>query len=225
MGLNKQKGNMYPFVTHTWNPIRGKCPHDCTYCYMKVYPQPELHFAEKEMETQLGQGNFIFVGSSTDMWCNEVEYRWIEVTLRRCRQFANRYLFQSKNPEKFIHFLRVLPSDTILGTTLESNVANQYSKAPSFLFRYAAMIELRDFGIPRMVSIEPIMDFDVEAMATAISLIKPEFVSIGADSKRHHLPEPPADKVKALIETLQEITTVKVKDNLKRLLPPSSGLK
>jgi DNA repair photolyase len=35
MPLNPSKGNMYPFVTHTWNPIRGKCPHDCSYCYMK----------------------------------------------------------------------------------------------------------------------------------------------------------------------------------------------
>ena len=30
--LNRQKGNMYPWITHTWNPIKGKCPHDCTYC-------------------------------------------------------------------------------------------------------------------------------------------------------------------------------------------------
>ena len=52
MGLNKQKGNMYAFVTHTWNPIRGKCPHDCSYCYMKVYPQSDLRFVEKEMETK-----------------------------------------------------------------------------------------------------------------------------------------------------------------------------
>lgn len=27
MGLNKAKGNMYEFITHTWNPIKGKCPH------------------------------------------------------------------------------------------------------------------------------------------------------------------------------------------------------
>ena len=26
---------MYEFVTHTWNPIKGKCYHDCSYCYMK----------------------------------------------------------------------------------------------------------------------------------------------------------------------------------------------
>ena len=45
--LNKQKGNMYGFVTHTWNVIKGKCPHDCEYCYMKIFPLGELHFDEK----------------------------------------------------------------------------------------------------------------------------------------------------------------------------------
>ena len=26
---------MYPWVTHTWNPLAGRCKHDCNYCYMK----------------------------------------------------------------------------------------------------------------------------------------------------------------------------------------------
>lgn len=33
--IKESKGNMYEFVTHTWNPIKGKCSHGCTYCYMK----------------------------------------------------------------------------------------------------------------------------------------------------------------------------------------------
>jgi len=51
-----------------------------------------------------------------------------------------------------------------------------------------------------------------------MSEIKPEFVSIGADSGNNNLPEPPADKVQVLIEELQGIATVKIKDNLNRLL-------
>ena len=62
--LNKQKGNMYGFVTHTWNAIKGKCPHDCEYCYMKVFPQGELRLDEKEFKTDLGRNNIVFVGSS-----------------------------------------------------------------------------------------------------------------------------------------------------------------
>jgi len=36
MGLNESKGNMYEFVTHTWNAIKGECKHDCTYSDYQV---------------------------------------------------------------------------------------------------------------------------------------------------------------------------------------------
>jgi molybdenum cofactor biosynthesis enzyme MoaA len=33
MGLNKSTGNMHEFITHTWNTIKGECPHGCSYCH------------------------------------------------------------------------------------------------------------------------------------------------------------------------------------------------
>ena len=67
MGLNLSNGNMYKFVGYTWNPIKGKCLHDCSYCYMKqINPNanpPRL--AEYELNTDLGCGRSIFIGSST----------------------------------------------------------------------------------------------------------------------------------------------------------------
>ncbi|MBE9572966.1 MAG: hypothetical protein IMF11_20265 [Proteobacteria bacterium] len=44
------------------------------------------------------------------------------------------------------------------------------------------------------------------------------FVSIGADSRGHKLPEPPADKILTLIEELKRFTEVKIKPNLNRLI-------
>ena len=35
--LKKSTGNMYEFITHTWNPIVGECYHKCSYCYVKKY--------------------------------------------------------------------------------------------------------------------------------------------------------------------------------------------
>ncbi|KKK52692.1 hypothetical protein LCGC14_3102340 [marine sediment metagenome] len=46
-----------------------------------------------------------------------------------------------------------------------------------------------------MISIEPITDFNLEFFIKIIKEIKPKFVSIGADSKGHNLPEPSWDKV------------------------------
>jgi hypothetical protein len=71
---------------------------------------------------------------------------------------------------------------------------------------------------PKMVSIEPIMEFDLVMLVDWIKVIKPEFISIGADSKGHNLPEPSADKVTKLIEELKKVTEVKLKDNLNRIL-------
>ena len=42
MALRKSKGNMYSFITHTWNPVKGICYHDCSYCYMKGFKNLEL---------------------------------------------------------------------------------------------------------------------------------------------------------------------------------------
>ena len=71
MGLNESKGNMYEFVTHTWNTVKGRCPHDCSYCYMKRWgKQRDPYFDRRELKTDLGEGNFIFVGSSCDIFAD-----------------------------------------------------------------------------------------------------------------------------------------------------------
>ena len=214
MGLNKQKGNMYPWVTHTYNVIKGKCPHDCPYCYMKVYRNlPELHLDPKELKVDLGEGNFIFVGSSCDMWATVIPSEWIELVLEKCQNYSNRYLFQSKNPERFHYYSLAFPLHSIFGTTIETN-RFAGGLAPIPYYRYKAMREMPGH---KMVSIEPIMDFDLYTVIKWIQEIGPDFVSIGADSKGHHLPEPSPDKIDRLIKELSEFTVVKVKSNLKRL--------
>ena len=102
--MNKQKGNMYAFVTYTWNPIKGECSHDCKYCYMKVWKQKPLRLVEKELEDDLGSENFIFVGSSTDLFAKDVPEDWINKVLIKCSQHKNKYLFQTKNPNRLSHF-------------------------------------------------------------------------------------------------------------------------
>lgn len=73
MGLNTSKGNMYEFITHTWNTIKGECYHDCSYCYMKRFGKlNKVRFDAKELKTDLGTGNFIFVGSSCDMFAENI---------------------------------------------------------------------------------------------------------------------------------------------------------
>ena len=56
------------------------------------------------------------------------------------------------------------------------------------------------------ISFEPIMDFDIDKMIGYIKVAEPNFVSIGADSKGHKLPEPSSEKVKELISELKKFT-------------------
>ena len=217
--LNKQKGNMYGFVTHTWNPIKGKCPHNCSYCYMRIFPQKELRLSEKDLNDNIGENNFIFVGSSTDMWADKVPNEWIERTLVHCREYPkNTYLFQTKNPKRFKQFQNMFPDNTIIGITLETNRESDLDNCPSRKER----VEYFSYNFPllkrKMVTIEPIMDFEVEPFCDLIKRINPEFINIGADSKKSKLKEPSWFKVTNLISELKKFTRINQKKNLDRLI-------
>ena len=85
MGLNISKGNMYEFITHTWNTVKGKCIHDCSYCYMKRFKTlKDIRFDESELKTNLGTNNFIFVGSSNDLFSDNIPREWIMKTFEHC---------------------------------------------------------------------------------------------------------------------------------------------
>ena len=127
--LNESKGNMYSFVTHTWNAIKGICPHNCSYCYMKSFPQKELKFDENELKTNLGKDNFIFVGSSCDMFAEEIPQGWIDKVFKHCfySDRQNRFLFQTKNPKRIWKLRGQIPKNynssikNVIGTTIETN--------------------------------------------------------------------------------------------------------
>ena len=218
MGLNRQSGNMYPFVTHTWNPIRGCCPHQCCYCYMKHFKVGNLRLEEKELQTNLGSSNFIFVGSSTDMWAVDVPSEWIQKVIQHTKKYNNTYLFQTKFPIRFLEFIRDFDQNYILGTTIETNRNYDLSMAPVPIKRWMQFKALNKYKVRTMISIEPVMDFGLETFSYMLQRIKPEFVSIGADSKRNNLIEPSPEKLKELIRRLENYTNVIIKNNLKRLL-------
>jgi len=116
---------------------------------------------------------------------------------------------------RFLEF--VFPEKTILGTTIETNRDYQVkTEAPVVAKRALAMKSLPS-GIEKMVSIEPIMDFDLDEMVSLVRMIEPEFVSVGADIKGHILPEPPWSKVEALVSALRKMAIVRLKGNLDRL--------
>jgi DNA repair photolyase len=229
MGLTKnnpEAGNMYEFVTLMYSPIRGKCMHECTYCYVvdtaNRYKSPlkDLFLDEKDLRKDLGTGGTVFVCYTCDLFAEDVPAEWIEKVLAHCCEYPeNRYLLQSKNPKRMLDFTEKFPPDVFLGTTIETNRTNYYeSKAPTFTERAEALAELNKLGYETMVTIEPLMDFDLDELVDLIVTANPVWVNVGADSKSHDLPEPSPEKVKALIDTLKEKTDVELKRNIDRIL-------
>ena len=213
---------MYEWVTHTWNTVKGECYHDCSYCYVKRWGKLNpVRFDEKELKTDLGGGNFIFVGSSCDMFAKDIPEEWILKTLKHMESFDNKYLLQTKNPERVLDFIGdvVISDKCTICTTIESDVfyPDIMGRSPRPMDRSIAMGELSEV-IKTYVTIEPIMDFNLEHMVRMIRRCNPEQVNIGADSGNNHLPEPPKEKLLALIDELKKFTVIANKRNLNRLL-------
>jgi len=219
MALNwvkNKKSNMYQFIDATWNTVKGECYHDCSYCYMKRWGKLKpVRFDEKELKTDLGIGNFIFVGSSCDMWAQNIPDEWIFKTLCHCNKFEdNSYLFQTKNP---YNIRRILVPNSNVCVTLETNrhYPGIMRNCPTPEQRVEQMKLIRH---PLYVTIEPIMDFDLSVFVEMLKECEPLQINIGADSGKHELPEPPIEKILELVAELKKFTIIHNKSNLGRLL-------
>lgn len=224
------KGNMYDWISETWNPLAGECPHKCSYCsthklaqrwdaVKKKYSGP-IRLDYKAIFKNLGKNKVIFVVGQNDLFANEVSLRDIYNILSAIERSdkSNTYLFQTKNPGRFKDFLDWLPANSILCTTIETNrhYPEYMGLAPET--RERAFEMGRVYGYRKFVTIEPIMDFDLDEMVAMIKACKPEQVNIGADSGNNNLPEPSKEKLLQLIEELKKFTTITRKTNLERLL-------
>ena len=189
MGLNLSKGDMYKFVNYTWNPIKGKCLHDCSYCYM---------FAE-DIPSE-------WIAIVLD-YCYQ----------NRNMLLPNAYLLQSKNPKRFLEFINhPIMERVVFCTTIETNrfYPEIMNKAPRIEERVEAMEKIARLGRPTMVTAEPLMRFDREEMVSFIRRCNPKLVNIGRNScRRIILPEPTQEEVQQLIAELKSFANVNVKDN------------
>jgi DNA repair photolyase len=225
MPLKESKGNMYPWVTHTHTHLGGECPHKCVYCYVDNprWGRParykgNIRLIESEFKVKYGEDKTIFIENCNDLLAEKVPDEFIRRIISHCNEYPrNTYVFQTKNPTRYLQFLHVMPPQRILGCTIETNrnIA-KVSKAPKPIERARDMTCL--VGQRLFVTIEPVLDFDVDILADWIRRIKPEFLNLGADSKGHSLPEPSLDKIVAFTGKLKEYgIELREKHNLNRL--------
>jgi DNA repair photolyase len=178
-----------------------------------------LHFDDGELRTDLGSGNFVFVGSSTDDFADGVPSEWIIKMLDHCDKHDNRYLFQSKNPARILEFIaHPVFRKAVVCTTIESNrfFPEVMMNSPRIETRVQAMSELAAKGIPTYVTCEPLLEFDFPELVSMLKACHPLQVNVGRNSRREiQLPEPSANEVQALLSELGTFTKVMVKKNAK----------
>ncbi len=205
--------------TQTWNPFKG-CLFNCLYCKPSFQAQAKRqkhkctqcynyvpHTHEDRLD-KIPSAETVFVCGNSDIsFCDPDFTRRIikAIKARNVRRPNKTYFFQSKKPKYFEQFLEDFPENVILLTTLETNRDEGYreiAKAPLPSDRYQQLINL---NYPRKVlTIEPVLDFDLEIFSRWILDLNPEYIWIGYNSrpKQVNLPEPGKDKLLELINII-----------------------
>jgi protein gp37 len=177
-----------------------------------------IRLVEKELSVNYGTGRRIFAEHCNDLFAAAIPDEFIRRILAHCCRYPeNMYLYHSKNPARYADYLDVMPPDHVLGTTAETNRSTAgISLAPAPLDRLAAMSGLAG---RKLVTVEPLLEFDLNPFVAAILQSKPDHVILGADSKFRGLREPTRRDVVALLDALRAAgLDVWEKPNLQRLL-------
>ncbi len=220
--MKKGIGNTYS-GTYSSDHVKGlgHCFFNCRYCHKnkrfnKVAPH---RLNEDALCEDLGSGLTVFVASGSDLCApNITDHERLRV-LDHCASYPdNTYWIQSKAPEVLTSNQMFLEHPVwacaYLGTTIETNRDYYLSQAPNVEQRADALATAAEYDIRTYVTLEPLVDFDLEPLVDLVKRCQPCFVHIGRNTRRQVvLPEPAKYQVVELIQRLTEFTTVKVKHN------------
>ena len=199
----------------TWNVFCG-CKFNCTYCDARKLAETRLrnspryimgfvpHLVPSELWKNFKPGEWVFVCYMGDVfWAESKDLD--QIISNTYRNPLAKFLFMSKDPRCFDAWERAghqLPVNAYIGTTLETNRWHpELSEAPAPETRAAAMMTSTHPN--KLISIEPVMDFDLPELVSWVKAIQPQLVYIGADNYHNDLPEPPWDKLQELINKLR----------------------
>lgn len=226
----------------TWNPVGG-CKHHCygDGCwaahqapriprYNDGFDHPKLF--EHELKKRFHGDVVVFVASMGDLFGEWVPDEWIFKVIEAMKKSDPKVTFflETKNPARYAKFLYLLPPNTIISTTIETNRDYRVSKAPPVRDRFEAFRKLT--WPHKHVSIEPIMDFDLDVLLEwvhRIALMEAEWrggtfmVSVGYDNWNCNLLEPQLEKTIHLIRQLEQFTKVERKTLRPRKLKQLAG--
>ena len=190
MAIKNRQGNMYKNVK-TWNPFVG-CLYKCIYCvasFQKMVKRifycqgrkcndcfnfkPHTH--PNRLQQPLPSRGIVWSCAHGDITFADSSYVK-QVINKTLRYPYTTFYYQSKNPRCFNKYLSDFSRDnSILLTTLETNRDNGYHKISAAPLPSVRFTDFKILEWPRkIVTIEPIMDFDIDIFVEWIRSINPE---------------------------------------------------
>lgn len=225
------KGLMFSWVTHTVNPLCGGECFNCVYCWARAlkkrygwakYKGP-WRIAEKELR-KFPDGSIVFPFDMLDVGHPSIPSAIINRFIDWMRgQSKVKFLVLTKEPRFHVTYAYDLPPNLLVASTIETNryIVPVISAAPDPSVRFTAMGYMKaNFpALTRVLSVEPIMDFDLNIFATQIINLKPEWVAVGYDNYNFGLPEPELSKTMTLINVLEREGIKVYRKTLREAMP------
>jgi hypothetical protein len=187
---------LHAFLLRNIKRSAGNCQHlsegDKTKCYAF-----EPHFHEERLAQKLPRKRyfqFIFTCANGDIaFASDYQLRRILYTIRA--HDDRTFLLHSKDPRRAFGRMK-LPRNLLAGITLENNrdtLASQASQASPPSQRYQGFLAVQHKA--KMVTIEPVLEFDLDVPVNWMTELRPVMVWLGYDSKHCGLPEPSLETV------------------------------
>jgi protein gp37 len=169
--MNRQKPDGIGWCNYTWNPVKGKCPVGCSYCYARrfydrFHYDPEIRMDARELTAprEIANPALIFVGSTIELFHPKVPESWILAILYQIREYPHHtFLFLTKLPLRMMKF--EFPKNCWCGVT----VTCDFEHSRIFL------VEHVDCRL-RFISFEPLHGFISASFRTL------DWVIIGAET-------------------------------------------
>ncbi len=225
---NSERNLMYNFVhSERPNPLGGSC-YDCIYCYIhgkkgmknwlpklkekyngkfKLYKKPLNRIRE------IKSNKPVFFCDTIDYLHEKNEIRIIlEIWSAIWWNHNIEFISLTKNPKRYNDLIEMIPSNIILGVTIESDIDYPYlSNAPKQFDRIQEILNLNNLmeyynkKNKLFISIEPILKFNFHRFINILKEIKPEFgIAIGYDNHDNKLPEPSLNETLELRKILKD---------------------
>lgn len=150
--MNRTKIEMYDY---TINPVKGKCPMACSYCYARrMYDRfkwnPEIRFEPESMLdlSVVPTGSRVFIGSTIELFHDSIPYEWMEKIFYFVKKAPwVTSIFLTKCPQNLIKW-SPFPENCLIGATVTNEESADITQ------RY--MLKVADYN-KTFLSIEPFL--------------------------------------------------------------------